>query len=93
MQVPETLSRRIKLFEAGGKVFREQDELFSKVDWLQVMIGQGIVPRDYHPAVDLPSDDELEAFLSKLRAAVKRAVTQMPTHQEVLAEIRAAGSG
>ncbi len=84
MEVPESLSRRIQLFEAGGKVFREGDELFSKVAWLQIMIGQGLVPRDYHPVVDLIDTGQLNEILQRTRARVDQAIRSMPTHQQVI---------
>ena len=76
--------REIRLFEASGKVFREEDELFSKVAWLQVLMGQGVVPRDYHPVADQVSRKELEEWLGEMRAKTERAVVGMPTHQQVI---------
>ena len=84
MDVPSDLARRISLFKAGGKVFREQEELFSKVAWLQVLLGQGIEPQAYHPVADVPTREQLEELLKNQRAAVVRAVSAMPNHQAVL---------
>jgi tryptophan halogenase len=84
-KVPESLSRKIRLFEAGGKVFREHNDLFSKVAWLQVMIGQGIIPRDYHPVVSQISSTQLAEFLGNMRTAVNRTVQNLPSHQDVIA--------
>ncbi len=52
MSIPETLERKIELFRANGRIFRENDELFAEDSWLQVMIGQRILPRSYDPLVD-----------------------------------------
>lgn len=84
MQVPDALRRRIDLFAASGKIFREEDELFSKVAWLQVLIGQGVVPQDHHPVADLVSSGELENWLVNTKAGIEKAVGTMPNHQEFI---------
>ena len=55
MEVPATLQRKMDLFLANGRIFREDDELFSEESWIQVFLGQGIIPRSYDPLVDLKS--------------------------------------
>jgi tryptophan halogenase len=84
MQIPETLARRMELFRHTGRVFREQDELFTEVAWQQVMIGQGIVPRDYHPLVDALSKEQLDEFLNGVKNIVDEAVAGLPDHEEFL---------
>jgi tryptophan 7-halogenase len=84
MAVPDTLARRMELFKATGKVFREQDELFTEVAWQQVMIGQGLLPRDYHPLVDALSKDQLTDLLGNLRKIIDEAVASLPDHAQFL---------
>ena len=48
MQVPESLTRKMELFRTNGRVFREHTEMFAEVNWILVMLGQGIHPRGYH---------------------------------------------
>lgn len=81
MQIPESLAHRIKLFKETGRVFKVPNELFGENSWVQVMLGQGIVPEHYHPIVDMMPDEELERFLSSIRDSVKRITDQLPTHQ------------
>jgi tryptophan halogenase len=81
MSVPPSLQRRIDLFRETGRVFREQDELFAENSWVQVMLGQGIVPQRHHPIADLMSDADLRGFLEAIRGKVERAVAQLPSHQ------------
>src|SRR5690606_4991237 len=45
MQIPATLRHRIELFRETGIVFHVPGELFWENSWVQVMLGQGIVPR------------------------------------------------
>jgi tryptophan halogenase len=84
MAVPDSLARRMALFRDTGKVFREQDELFTEVAWQQVMIGQGLVPRDYHPLVDALSRQELDEFMDNVRDIVAEAVAALPDHEQYL---------
>jgi tryptophan halogenase len=87
MAVPDSLARRMALFRDTGKVFREQDELFTELAWQQVMIGQGLVPRDYHPLVDALSPKELDEFLDNVRDIVDEAVATLPDHEQYLARL------
>jgi tryptophan halogenase len=48
------------------------------------MLGQGMVPEQYHPVVDNLSDDELKSFLSSIDADVQRKVAQLPEHQRFI---------
>ncbi|HZD52756.1 MAG TPA: tryptophan 7-halogenase [Woeseiaceae bacterium] len=68
----------------SGKVFREQDELFTEVAWQQVMIGQGIEPRDYHPLADALSPVQLDEFLDRVRTVVHDAAAALPDHADYL---------
>ncbi len=79
--VPATLQHRIELFRDTGRVFRAAGELFSENSWVQVMLGQGLVPQQHHAVANLMSDAELSRFLSGIRSSVDRAVAQMPAHQ------------
>jgi tryptophan halogenase len=84
MPIPETLARRTALFRDTGKVFREQDELFTEIAWQQVMIGQGMMPRDYHPLVDALSGEQLDEFLDNVKKIIDGAVERLPDHDRFL---------
>ena len=81
MEIPETLAHRIKLFRETGRVFRIPNELFAENSWLQVMLGQGIVPEQYHPVVDVMDTDELDKFLKEIKSNVDHTVAQLPDHE------------
>jgi tryptophan halogenase len=87
MEPPESLVRRMRLFAETGKVFREQDELFSEIAWQQVMIGQGILPSDYHALCDAISKAQLDELLDSVRAIVRQAVSKVPFHRDFLAMV------
>jgi tryptophan halogenase len=81
MDVPPSLRRRIDLFADSGRVFRVPNELFAENSWVQVMLGQGIHPRQHHQSADLMGDDELRGFLAGIKGSVDRTVAQLPGHE------------
>jgi tryptophan halogenase len=81
MSIPPSLRHRIELFRETGRVFRVPNELFAENSWIQVMLGQGILPRQHHPIADLMGDAELSRFLGDIRGLVDRTVRQLPQHQ------------
>ncbi len=86
MAIPESLARRIALFRRNGSIFREADELFTEVGWLQVMLGQGIEPQSYHPIADALDQGQLDEFLGNIRTLVGRAADSLPPHEHFIAE-------
>lgn len=81
MSIPDSLRHRIDLFRETGRVFRVPNELFAENSWIQVMLGQGIMPRSHHQTADLMGDEELKQFLGNIKSNVDRTVVQLPTHQ------------
>jgi len=85
MPIPDSLAQKIELFRETGRVFRKNEELFAENSWVQVMMGQGIMPRSYHPIAEKLGDDELDALLGNLRGDVARTVASMPGHGDYIA--------
>lgn len=85
MPIPDTLTQKMELFRETGRVFRKNEELFAENSWVQVMMGQGIVPGSYHPVATKLSDDELASLLGGLRENVARTVGGLPQHDAYIA--------
>jgi tryptophan 7-halogenase len=85
MEVPDTLARKISLFEANGRIFREDDELFAEESWIQVMIGQGVLPHAPDPLVDVTPIEEIQRYLDDIERTVSRCVAVMPFHDHFVA--------
>jgi tryptophan halogenase len=81
MPVPETLSHRIDLFRETARVFKEPNELFAENSWIQVMLGQGIEPEQFHPVTNVLTDRELTQFMQGIKAKVDDTVEKLPNHQ------------
>ena len=86
MDIPESLTHKIELFRETGRVFRKNEELFVENSWVQVMMGQGIMPKAYHPVATKLSDAELDHLLSGLRDSVSKTVASLPDHQTYVAQ-------
>jgi tryptophan halogenase len=84
MKIPESLEHRLELFKTTGKVFKENDELFHEIAWQQVLIGQGLLPEDYHPLAHNLSHDQLSGMLRDLQTLVNRTSDQCQGHKEFL---------
>ncbi|MBL8542771.1 MAG: tryptophan 7-halogenase [Hyphomonadaceae bacterium] len=80
MDVPDTLQRKMDLFRANGRIFREDEELFSEESWIQVFLGQGVIPRGYDPLVELKSTPQIVQFMNNIETVIKKCVVVMPTH-------------
>ena len=81
MSIPDGLQETIDLFRASGRFFRDAEEFFALPNWVQVLLGQHVVPRTYHPVVDRMPEDELDRFLGRVHASIARGVEAMPMHQ------------
>jgi len=86
MDIPESLTHKIELFRETGRVFRKNEELFVENSWVQVMMGQGIMPRAYHPVATKLSGAELDHLLGGLRESVSKTVASLPDHQAYVAQ-------
>jgi tryptophan halogenase len=85
MSVPDGLKRVMDLFRDSGRFYRDAEEMFATTSWVQVMLGQGIVPRSYHPVVDQMPARDLAEFLEGVRRVIASCVDAMPTHAQFIA--------
>jgi tryptophan halogenase len=84
MLLPAELAAKIALFRETGLFFRHADEMFALTSWVQVMVGQGIVPTGYHPLVDAVSDTDLVKLGDSVRGVVASCVAAMPAHEQFI---------
>ncbi len=84
MTLPESLQRRIDLFKKTGRIFKGDSELFGEESWIQVMLGQGILPATYHPFADALPEGELPQFLNRVRESTRHKVDQLPVHVDFI---------
>jgi tryptophan halogenase len=80
MEIPETLRHKIDLFRASARVTASFDELFDARAWIQVLLGQNVMPASYHPIADLLPEPRLREFLDGLERAHIAEVSNWPDH-------------
>lgn len=84
MTIPKTLQHKIDLFENTGRVFLDDGDLFRVDSWTQVMLGQGIMPKQFHQIASVMSETELTQFLNGIRQQVNARVEALPNHQNFI---------
>jgi tryptophan halogenase len=87
MDIPDSLTKKMELFKHTGKIFRDQDDLFTEVAWQQVMIGQGLIPQDTHPLAGALTKEQIRDLLDNLKTIIDRNVEKLPSHEDFLANI------
>lgn len=92
MTIPDSLARKIELWRAKGRLFREGLELFATTSWVAVMLGQGIIPEDHEPAADALDEEKVTAALEQMRLAYLQTAERLPAHRDFIAKTCAARS-
>jgi tryptophan halogenase len=85
MDVPQSLKDKMSLFAGNGRVFRQAEELFAEPSWIQVMVGQRLMPSGYSAMVDAIDDAAAIRHVETVRGVIANCVLAMPTHEEFIA--------
>ncbi len=86
MDVPDGLRKKIDLYVKSGKLYRDNNELFTEDSWFAVMEGQGIMVEDYHPLVDSMGEAEFNAALQDVARAIGQSAEIIPSHDEYISK-------
>jgi tryptophan 7-halogenase len=84
MAIPDTLRRKLQLFQAHGRLIFESDALFTESAWVQVLHGQGLRAKDYQRILDVIKTTDIANYLDGWRRAIKACVEAMPTHERFI---------
>jgi tryptophan 7-halogenase len=91
MDIPQSLSQKIALFSANGRITRQNEELFTELGWLQVMWGQGLRPKGHHPLAEQLEPAQLDEFIGLASRHAAHVAAQMPIHADYIAQYCATG--
>ena len=89
MDIPASLQDKIDSFVESGHLYRIDEELFTEVGWLQVMMGQGLRPRQYNAMADSLPSDQIAEFLKNFNALLKGTVERLQPYDEFVKSIAA----
>ncbi len=84
MEVPESLKRKMELFNSNGRIFRDASELFAEPSWVQVMHGQRMHPKSYHALVDVYPEEKIVEYMTNIRGVIANCMRVMPSHEEFI---------
>ena len=91
MPLPAELLQKMAVFRANGRIMRVNNELFAEDSWLQVFLGQGVMPAGHNPLADALSDDEAVEFVHTVGQLTRQRVDSLPTHTDWIARHAKAG--
>ena len=84
MTIPERLAQKIEAFKETAAIFNEQNDIFRDASWVQVMMGQGLSPRDYHAAVNAMDNQTLLSAMQQIQQAKMQPVAKLLGHDEFI---------
>jgi tryptophan halogenase len=84
MSVPDSLLFNEEIFRRHGHITSIPPHGFGPRAWFTVMYSQGITPEACPPLAETLDDRAMRVELAKLRAGIKRAVEQMPSHEDFI---------
>ena len=84
MAVPDSLVHRMAMFRENGYAWPDDVGLFRVDSWVQVMMGQGLMPKQHHGAGGVLPADGLKQQMMTLRNMIDNSVSQMPAHGDFI---------
>lgn len=89
LELPDRLATKIEAFRDTATLHNEQNDIFRDASWVEVMLGQGITPKSYHPSADNFSDNEILTVMQKIESAKHQPLSSLVAHDEFLRQITA----
>ncbi len=86
---PDTVTQRIEMYRATGRILQHRPELFGDLDWFWILEGAGIVPRDYDPLVDTVDFEQVKRVMLAISQKVSADVGASPSHDSFFAAANA----
>ena len=84
LEVPDSLQQRIDLYVESAMAYQDDSDLFRVDSWNQVMRGQGLESKGFHPLGQLYGEQQVRSALADLKSNIDRTVASMPGHADFL---------
>jgi tryptophan halogenase len=78
------LAHKIDTFRARGDVVYYEDETFAIDDWQALLLGHGVMPETYDPAVDRTTNEVVEFEFRRILEFIRKKVSEQMSHTEYL---------
>jgi tryptophan halogenase len=93
LPLPDTLSQRIEMYRATGRINQHRPEAFADVDWFWVFEGLGVTPRDYDPLVDTVDFEQVKRLMLAISQKITADTVAAPSHDSFFAQANAKLAG
>jgi tryptophan halogenase len=84
MAIPDSLAHRMAMFRENAYAWPDDVSLFRVDSWVQVMMGQGLVPEQHHGAGRVLAPEGLKEQMTALRRMIDNSVAQLPEHADFI---------
>lgn len=84
MEISESLAHRMALFAQNGYAWPDDVALFRVDSWVQVMMGQGLMPAQHHGAGRILPPEGLKQQMAAFKQSVNNALNQLPSHDSFI---------
>jgi hypothetical protein len=91
MAIPDSLQHQIELFRETGRLVIYDPEGFAIPSHVSMLMGLGVMPKNYDPLIDLMDVGKLHAHFYALRQSIVQAVNAMPEHTDYVGRLAAEG--
>jgi tryptophan halogenase len=90
MSIPDALADKLDHLRHTGRLVLDEHDMFRPASWMNVLLGQGLMPGSYEPLADLRDIDSVR-FFQDLRSTLVSAAEKLPAHSDyVERHVRAA---
>jgi len=93
MEIPESLAHRMAIFRENGYVWLDDVGLFRVDSWVQVMMGQGLMPKQHHKGSQVIPTEGLKEQMNALKRMIENSVSQLPKHSDFINKYCPANNG
>jgi tryptophan halogenase len=84
MSIPDSLTHRMALFRENGYAWPDDVALFRVDSWVQVMMGQGLIPKQHHGGSRVLPTEGLKEQMMTLTKMINSSVAQLPEHADFI---------
>jgi tryptophan halogenase len=87
------LAHKIAAFRARGDIAYYEDETFAIDDWQALLLGHGVMPESYDPAVDRTPPELVQQEFRRILEFIRRKVGEQMSHADYLQTVCAPAPG
>ena len=90
---PPSLERTLSQWRSRGRLPFFEEEIFTEDDWLQMLLGLGIIPDAISPAAEAIDRDAALRAMTDLASEIAALADRLPAYSDYLAHMRGAPVG